>query len=75
MVTTGGGPPLCVCSAVDYNQLTFFLLANVLTGAVNFSVDTLHAGAESALAVLAGYMATLTVLFMTLHRYKVKIKL
>ena len=37
-------PPLCLVSAVDYNQLAFFLLANVLTGVVNFLVDTLHAG-------------------------------
>ena len=33
---------VCVISAVDYNQLLFFVAANVLTGLVNMFVDTLH---------------------------------
>lgn len=68
-------PHLCIASAVDHNQLLFFVLANVLTGAVNFSMDTLHTGAGTALTVLVMYMATLAVLFLALHRHKVKMKI
>ena len=67
--------PPCVCSAIDANQLAVFLLANVLTGLVNFGVDTLHASAGAALLILAAYMAILTAAFMVLHRHNVKIKL
>jgi phosphatidylinositol glycan class W len=70
-----GSPHPCIASAVDYNQLLFFLVANVLTGLVNFSMDTLHAGMGVALTVLMVYMATLTALFLTLHRLRVKVKL
>ena len=67
--------PLCAVSAVDHNQLAFFVLANLLTGLVNFSMDTLSASAPSALLVLLGYMAVLLVAFLTLHRYHIKIKI
>ena len=67
--------PLCVASAVDYNQLGFFVLANVLTGLVNFTMDTLQASALSALVVLLGYMALMLVLFIALHKLQVKIKI
>lgn len=67
--------PLCATSAVDYNQLGFFMLANILTGLVNFSVDTLHASALSALVVLLGYMAVMLAVFVTLYRHQIKIKL
>lgn len=66
--------PLCAASAVDYNQLAFFVLANVLTGVVNFSVNTLHVGSAVALVVLALYMAVLLMVFSVLHKYKIKIK-
>ena len=72
---TTAPPPLCMVSAVDYNQLLFFLLANLLTGLVNFSLDTLHTGPLLALAVLVGYMCVLVSLSLTLHRHRIKIKL
>lgn len=67
--------PLCATSAVDYNQLGFFVLANVFTGLVNLSMDTLHASSVSALSVLLAYMALMLLVFVTLHRYKLKIKI
>lgn len=73
--SAGGGGLLCAASAVDYNQLVFFVLANVLTGLVNFSMDTLHADTAVALIVLTVYMAVLLAVFLTLHRFKVKIKI
>ena len=35
---------VCVISALDYNQLLFFVLANIVTGTVNILFDTLHSG-------------------------------
>ena len=46
----------------SYNRsgLAIFLLANLLTGLVNLSVDTLSAGRGAAMAVLATYASILT---------------
>ena len=41
--------------AVSRNQLPLFLAANLLTGAVNFSVDTMGVGAWAAWGVVASY--------------------
>lgn len=68
-------PPLCATSAVDYNQLGFFVLANVCTGLVNTCMDTLHAGAARAGIVLGLYMAVLLGLSVAFHMLKIKIKL
>lgn len=46
----------------NYGQhgLKLFLLANVLTGAVNLSMDTMHTGRTTAMGVLTGYLALAT---------------
>lgn len=67
-------PSVCLVSAVDYNQLAVFLLANLLTGLVNLSMDTLSAGTVTALLVLSGYMALLAAVFSALFTLRFKIK-
>ncbi len=64
-----------IVEAVDYNQLGFFLLANLLTGLVNFSMDTLSADWSIALTVLHVYMAVLALVFCLLLKLNIKIKL
>ncbi|XP_060115064.1 phosphatidylinositol-glycan biosynthesis class W protein [Heteronotia binoei] len=56
----GPVPPrsTCMVSAVNKNQLLYFLLANVLTGLVNVMVDTIHSNAILAMFVLHVYMLT-----------------
>ncbi|GMY29736.1 hypothetical protein FCV25MIE_24978 [Fagus crenata] len=48
--------------AFNRNLLGAFLLANVLTGLVNFSVDTLSASSVTALFVLVLYASALSTL-------------
>lgn len=66
---------VCVISAVDYNQLLFFVTANILTGLVNMVVDTLHMGALQSLTILLLYMLVLVGMFVLLHTQRVKVKL
>ena len=66
---------VCFVSAVDFNQLGFFLLANIFTGLVNFLVDTLNTGAMFSIIILIIYMACLMAVFLILHRLNIKIKL
>ncbi|NWW78788.1 PIGW protein, partial [Climacteris rufus] len=47
---------LCLINAINKNQLLFFLLANVMTGAVNILIDTLHSKAAFTLCILHLYM-------------------
>ena len=58
-VATGEPRPRCVVAeGLSRNQLAAFLLANVLTGAVNLSIDTMHAGAGVATGVMMAYSGT-----------------
>ena len=72
---TGLSSSLCIVSAIDYNQLAFFLLANVLTGLVNFSLDTLHTAAPLAVCLLTLYMCVLVAVVLLLHRSRIKLKI
>jgi glucosaminylphosphatidylinositol acyltransferase len=50
-------PPCAVTEGLSENQLLAFLLANVLTGMVNLSLDTLRAGAAQATVMMVVYCA------------------
>lgn len=51
-------PSLCLITALNRNQLFFFLLSNITTGLINLMVDTLHSSASWTLVVLGMYMFT-----------------
>ncbi|KAK8968485.1 hypothetical protein KSP40_PGU008777 [Platanthera guangdongensis] len=51
--------PLLLEEVFNQNLLGSFLLANVLTGMVNLSVDTLSASSFAALSILVGYVLLL----------------
>ena len=74
--TTVAGLVMVTLFAVDlisYNQFTFFLLANLSTGLVNFTVDTMAAGPSLSLAIVIGHMFILCLVMTVLHRYRVKL--
>ena len=64
-----------VLKAFNRNGLAIFLLANLLTGLVNMTLDTLHMGVKSSMAVLGGYAGLLTVIAVTLDAWNISIKL
>lgn len=53
---------------MNKHQLYCFLIANVLTGAVNQSMQTIYCSTEVALTVLIGYMGILTVCMCILNQ-------
>lgn len=57
-----------VLSAINRNQLLFFVLANLMTGAVNLSMRTLYAPTSTALTVLLGYILSLALVFLLLDK-------
>lgn len=67
-------PTLCLVTAVNQNQLLYFLLSNLCTGIVNVCFDTLRAPDTSAFSIISLYMlVTLSVIWI-LHMKQSKLK-
>lgn len=64
-----------ILSAISYNGLAFFLLANLMTGIVNLSMQTLLQDTLTAMVILTAYALILcsTITFLYLKRIKLKI--
>lgn len=63
-----------ILGAFNRNGLVIFLLANLLTGLINLSMDTLHVNKITSMIVLSIYISILTIIATTLHVYKISIK-
>jgi phosphatidylinositol glycan class W len=64
-----------VMRAYNRNGLAVFLLANLLTGAVNLTFRTLDATPVTTIAILVGYMGAVTGVALALDAYNISIKL
>ncbi|XP_043287989.1 uncharacterized protein At4g17910-like [Venturia canescens] len=64
-----------IFEAVNYNGLTFFLLANLFTGVVNMSIKTLYVDTNEALLIIFVYIASCILLIIILYRFKIQLKL
>ena len=64
-----------ILSAYNRNGLAIFLAANLLTGLVNLTTDTLNASARKAMGILVVYAATLTALAVGLDIWDISIKM
>ncbi|KAK8970018.1 hypothetical protein KSP40_PGU008090 [Platanthera guangdongensis] len=69
-----GQTPLFLEEVFNQNLLGSFLLANVLTGMVNLSVDTLSASSFAALIILVGYVLFLMAAVSFAWFYDIKLK-
>ncbi|XP_052690321.1 phosphatidylinositol-glycan biosynthesis class W protein-like isoform X1 [Crassostrea angulata] len=65
---------VCLLSAVNYNGLLYFLLANVLTGLVNLSIDTLQLSTAQSMTILISYMGILSFVTLMLYKWKIRLK-
>ncbi|KAM9209757.1 phosphatidylinositol-glycan biosynthesis class W protein isoform 1-T2 [Dugong dugon] len=61
------GTSLCLITAINRNQLFFFLLSNITTGLINLMVDTLHSSPSWTLFVLYFYMLINCLTLFVLH--------
>ncbi|EMC98643.1 hypothetical protein BAUCODRAFT_145697 [Baudoinia panamericana UAMH 10762] len=64
-----------VMQAFNRNGLALFLLANLLTGAINIAVPTWHMDDVPAMAILLAYIAVICGVGLALDSYDVSIKL
>ncbi|CAM8885149.1 unnamed protein product [Rhodiola kirilowii] len=63
-----------VVEAINHNLLATFLLANLLTGLVNMSMDTLDASSLMSLVVLVGYAFVLCIAIGLAHFNGIRLK-
>lgn len=64
-----------VLKAFNRNGLALFLLANLLTGAVNLGSETWYVSDVQAMCVLVGYIGTICATGLVLDHYDISIKL
>ncbi|MCJ1309627.1 Glucosaminyl phosphatidylinositol (GlcN-PI) nositol acylation protein [Agyrium rufum] len=64
-----------VLHAFNKNGLAVFLIANLLTGLVNMTIDTIAQTHISSIAILSGYALVLSMVTLLLDHYNVSIKL
>lgn len=64
-----------ILNSISYNGLVFFLLANLMTGVVNLSFQTLLLTTPQALIILCAYMLILcgTMAFLFIKQIKLKV--
>lgn len=63
-----------ILSAISYNGLAFFLIANVMTGIVNLSVQTLLQDTMISLLILTVYALILCAVMTLLYMKRIKLK-
>lgn len=62
--------------AINRNELAFFLVANLMTGAINLSMRTIYAPSSMAMTVIVGHILSLVLVFLLLDRvFNVTLKL
>ncbi|KAF1526689.1 Phosphatidylinositol-glycan biosynthesis class W protein, partial [Eudyptes sclateri] len=72
--TEGKLSHICLISAINKNQLLFFLLANVMTGTVNILIDTIHSKTAFMLCILHLYMFFNCLIMYILHAKNIVLK-
>ena len=65
----------CLITAVNYNLLAYFLIANLLTGFVNLCMETINVSATSAFIIMNFYLLLLHAVIMVFYRYKLLLKI
>lgn len=59
--------------SINYNGLAFFLLANVLTGLVNMTFDTIHMHQAASMVVMFLYCFVLNAVVCVMYAWQIKI--
>ena len=62
-----------IFSAIHFNGLVYFLLANLLTGIINMTLPTIHINGCPAVLIICGYIAVLNAIIVIMHRMKIKL--
>lgn len=64
----------CLIEAINRNQLLYFLIANILTGIVNMTIDTMHSSSLFSLFMLVFYMFSNCLIVYLLHIKNISVK-
>jgi len=73
-ILTGHQNSSCIAKSVNRNQLFIFLLGNILTGLINFSMKTIYATEQTAMTVIGSYTFVLALVALILDYKNITIK-
>ncbi|KAN0012314.1 hypothetical protein ACTFIU_007612 [Dictyostelium citrinum] len=71
---TGNHNASVIAKSINRNQLFIFLLGNILTGLINFSMKTIYAPVEESMIVITSYSFGLCLLALILDYKNINIK-
>lgn len=71
---TIAAPQSIICTAINRNMLFVFLIANVMTGAVNMMMRTLDVSESASVAVVTGYAVVVCAVAVVLHLAEITVK-
>lgn len=63
--------PTSLLTAIDYNQLVFFLMGNLFTGIINLSMNTLTASTALSVTIVLLYTLTLCIISLVLKHFNI----
>eukprot|EP00761_Pharyngomonas_kirbyi_P012682 gb/GECH01012709.1/.p1 GENE.gb/GECH01012709.1/~~gb/GECH01012709.1/.p1 ORF type:complete len:123 (+),score=28.30 gb/GECH01012709.1/:1-369(+) len=63
-----------IISAINHNQLPLFLLANLMTGLVNLSIDTLSQSSLTSVLILSVYMLILSLVACYSYHWRLNLQ-
>lgn len=63
-----------ISQAINSNQLVFFLISNLLTGAINLSIQTIYRSCSSSMNILTLYLSVLALVAYVGLAFKLKLK-
>lgn len=66
--------PSLLVRAINFNQLPYFMLSNLLTGAVNLLVRTLYASDLTAVGIVTGYQVVAVSAVAVLYHFRIRLK-
>ena len=72
-VQTAAAPLPTTYEGINRNSLAIFLVANLLTGAINLSLRTMYASLTTALIILLLYTTSLVVLSWRVRSLRLRI--
>ncbi|CAG2110517.1 unnamed protein product, partial [Medioppia subpectinata] len=64
-----------IFSAIGYSGMLLFLVSNLLTGLINFTINTISVSNSIAFAIIVIYSLILSIISVILFHYKIQIKI
>lgn len=63
----------CLISSIDYNQFLFFIIANISTGLVNVSINTMATGSLLSFLLISLHVMFISLIVVVMRKLSLKL--